>query len=322
MMRALALFALGSVLAGPAQSDQNSDVLAWLQKMSVAAQRLNYTGTFTYQSGRASETSRITHLVDADGETERLEVLDGSPREVVRNNEEVKCFLPEDKVVIVEKRGQYKAFPALLPSSVVSLGEHYQIRMGDISRVSGFDSRLIILEPKDSLRYGHHLWADVNSGLILKARTIGERNETIEQFAFSQLQINGVIDRAALKPKFETEGQAWRIHNARAAQSLSAGGEWQFRAQLPGFRKSAGMRRQAARGGGPDTTHFVFTDGLASISVFIEPQTDSGAEKATYSVGAINVYKRVTGKHLLTVLGDVPMATLMRLGDGIEPKKK
>lgn len=322
MNRAFLLLAFGSALAAPAYGDQHGEALAWLQKMASAAQKLNYTGTFTYQSGGNSETSRIIHLVDAGGEQEKLEVLDGSPREIVRSNDEVKCFLPEDKVVIVEKRGQHKAFPALLPASVSSLGEHYLIRKGDVSRVAGLDSQLIVLEPKDTLRYGHHLWADVNSGLILKARTVNERNETVEQFVFNQLQINGSIDRDTLKPKFGTEGTAWRVHNARASQSLSAGGDWLFRSQLPGFKKSAGMRRQATRGSGTETTHFVFTDGLASISVFIEPLAGQKAEKATYSVGAINVYKRVAGKHLLTVLGEVPTATLMRLGDGVEPKKK
>jgi len=322
MRRALAICVMGGVLASSANADQNSEGLAWLQKMSVAAQKLNYTGTFTYQSGRTSEISRVTHLVDASGELEKLEVLDGSPREVVRSNDEVKCFLPEDKMVIIEKRGQQKVFPALLPVSVANLVDHYQIRKGEVSRVAGFDSQLVILEPKDNLRYGHHFWADVNSGLILKARTVSDRNETIEQFAFSQLQINGVLDREALKPKFDTEGKAWRIHNAKAAQSLSAGGEWLFKNQLPGFKKSAGMRRQPARHGGPETTHFVFTDGLASISVFIETFVGDQSETGTYSVGAINVYKRMAGKYLLTILGEAPMATLMRLGDGMELKKK
>lgn len=322
MKHALVLLTLCGALAAPAQGDQHGDALAWLQRMAAAAQKLNYTGTFTYQSGGSSETSRITHLVDSTGEQEKLEVLDGSPREVVRSNDEVKCFLPEDKVVIVEKRREHKAFPALLPASVGNLGEHYQIRKGDISRVAGRDSQLIVLEPKDTLRYGHHLWADVSSGLILKARTVNERNETIEQFAFTQLQINAPIDKDALKPRFGTEGMAWRIHNARASQSLSAGGDWLFKAQLSGFRKSAGMRRQALQGNGTETTHFVFTDGLASISLFIEPIADQNAEQGTYTVGAINVYKRVVGKHLLTVLGEVPMATLMRMGDGMEPKRK
>ncbi|MBS3916492.1 MAG: MucB/RseB C-terminal domain-containing protein [Sulfuritalea sp.] len=322
MRRALVLFAVVGVLATSAHGDQHGDSLTWLQNMAAAAKKLNYTGVFIYQNGTSAETSRITHLVDTGGEHEKLEVLDGSPREVVRSNDEVRCFLPDDKVIIVEKRGQIKAFPALLPKSVSSLGDHYLIRKGDVSRIAGFDSQLIVLEPKDNLRYGHQLWADLNSGLILKARTVNERNETIEQFAFTQLQIGGPIDRETLKPKFGKEGKAWRIYNSRASQSLSAGSDWLFKASLPGFNKTAGMKRQTSRGSSTETTHFVFTDGLASISVFIEPLGDQKVENATYSVGSTNVYKRVTGKHLLTVLGEVPAITLVHLGDGMEPRRK
>ena len=322
MKHALVLLALSGALVAPAHGDQHGDALAWLQKMAVAAKKLNYTGTFIYQSGGSSETSRITHLVDAGGEHEKLEVLDGSPREVVRNNDEIRCFLPDDKVVIIEKRGQAKTFPALLPKSVSSLSDHYLIRKGEISRIAGYDSQLIVLEPKDTLRYGHHFWADTNSGLILKARTANERNETIEQFVFTQLQINGPIDRETLKPKFGKEGKTWRIFNSRSSQSLSAGNDWQFKTQLPGFNKSAGMKRQANPGNSGETTHFVFTDGLASISVFIESLGEQTAENATYSVGATNVYKRVAGKHLLTVLGEVPTTSLIYLGDGMELRKK
>lgn len=322
MRHALVLLALGGLLAVPAYADPHADAVAWLQNMAAAAKKLNYTGTFIYQNGGSSETSRITHFVDAGGEHEKLEVLDGSPREVVRNNDEVRCFLPDDKVIIVEKRGQVKAFPALLPKSVSSLGDYYLIRKGDASRIAGFDSQLIVLEPKDNFRYGHQLWADMSSGLIVKARTVNERNETIEQFAFTQLQIGGPIDREALKPKFGKEGKAWRILNSRASQSLSAGNEWLFKAALPGFSKTAGMKRQTSRGSSAETTHFVFTDGLASISVFVEPLGDQKVENATFSVGSTNVYKRVTGKHLLTVLGEVPAISLVHLGDGMEPKRK
>lgn len=323
MRLALLLIAAGGCLAVPAHADSHGDAAAWLQKMAVAAQKLNYTGTFTYQSGGNSETSRITHVVDEEGEREKLEVLDGSPREVVRTNDEVMCFLPEDKVVIVERRRQYKAFPALLPSSIGSLGEHYQIRKGEAARIAGFDSQLIMLEPRDKLRYGHMLWAETNSGLLLKARMVNEKNEPIEQFAFTQLQIGGTIDRESLKPKYGARGAAWRVQDARASETGPAAGDWVFKAQPSGFRKSAGMKRQAAQAG-IETTHFVFSDGLASISVFIEPLGDrqEKAEPATYSAGAINVYKRVVARHLLTVLGEVPPATLKRLGDGIEPRKK
>jgi sigma-E factor negative regulatory protein RseB len=318
----LALVLAGSLGATAASAEPGTDALGWLNKMTTAARRLSYTGTFTFQSGGNSETFRITHVVDGSGEHERLEVLDGSPREVVRNNEEVKCFLPDEKVILIESRGQQQSFPALLPSSSANLGEHYILRKGEIARVAGYESQQIVLEPRDSLRYGHALWGELNSGLILKARTMNERNEIIEQYAFNQLQIGGAIDRNALKPKFGREGEAWRVHNPQTAQSRPAGGEWQFRAQLPGFRKVAGMKRVMAGQNGTEISHFVFSDGLASISVFIEPLSDQKIEASTYSVGAINVYKRGQGQHLLTVLGEVPVGTLKQLGDGIAQKRK
>ncbi|MDR2239486.1 MAG: MucB/RseB C-terminal domain-containing protein [Zoogloeaceae bacterium] len=329
MKHVLMLLALGGALAAPAYCDERGDAIAWLEKMATAAKKLNYTGTFTYRSyqgGGDAETSRITHFVDASGEFERLEVLDGSPREIIRSNDEVKCFLPDDKMVIVEKRGQYKAFPALLPASAGKLDAYYRMRLGDIERVAGLDSQLVILEPRDALRYGHHFWADIASGLLLKARMVDERNEIIEQFVFSQLQVNGAISKEALKPRFDTDSKTWRIHDAHSSQSLSAGSGWQFKVQLPGFRKSAGMQRQSGAVDGKRITHFVFTDGLAAISVFIEPLEGQPPaleqDAAMSSAGAINVYKRLAGNYMLTVLGAVPMDSLKRLGDGMEPRKK
>lgn len=312
----------GLLLAGPACAEPG-DAARWLQRIAAAAQKLNFTGTFSYQSGGNAETSRITHIADATGEHERIEVLDGSMRELVRTNDEVKCFLPEEKVVIVESRRHYKTFPALLPSPVSGLEDFYQIRKGEIARVAGFDSQLIVLEPRDAFRYGHLLWAELESGLLLKARTVNERNEQVEQFAFSQVQIGGRIDREALRPKSSVSNSDWRVQNARAVRARTAAGEWTFRAVVPGFKVSADMKRSAARAG-QETTHVVFSDGLASISVFIEPAAEAAAaiDGGTFSVGAINGYKRFVGKHQVIVLGEVPQATLMRLADGIEARKR
>jgi len=314
------------VLSGvffPVQAESSLDAAAWLEKMATAAQKLNYTGTFVYQSGGSTETSKVTHLVNASGEQEKLEVLDGSPREVIRNNDEVKCFLAAEKIVIVETRRKQKGFPALLPPSFASLEEFYKISRGEVARVAGYESQLIILEPKDNLRYGHMLWAEVRSGLMLKARMVNEKNEPIEQFAFSQLQIEGSINRELIKSKFEVESATWRVQHVHAEENNLSVGEWAFKTPLPGFKKTAGMRRHSASSG-TGTSHFVFSDGLASISVFIEPlgERKEKIEPATYSVGAINVYKRVLDGRLITILGEVPPASLKRLGDGIEPKKK
>jgi len=295
------------------------DPLAWLGRIAAAGQRLNYSGTFIYQSGRNFETSRISHVADASGEYERLEVLDGSPREVIRNNSEVRCVLPEQKTVIIDRPGGRRAFPARLPSSFSGLAENYRIRKGEVSRVAGLDTQLIILEPKDDLRYGHMLWAEVQTGLLLKARMVDERGDVIEQFAFSNVKIGDVIEPAALKSRF-TKGPEWRVINAHGIEVRREESRWLMNAPLPGFVLQSIVRRPLGRDRG-EAVQMVYGDGMASISVFVEPAGSDSARAGIgpLATGAINIYKRRVNGYLITALGEVPLKAVQRVGDGIEP---
>lgn len=323
-MSRLALVLIACALLVPVAAiadDRPSDPIFWLSKIATAAQRLNYTGTFIYQSGKDFETSRITHMVDASGEHERLEVLDGSPREVIRSQSEVRCVLPDQKTIIIDRAGGQRAFPARLPSSYARLAENYRVSMGEVSRVAGFDTQSIVLEPRDDLRYGHMLWADMGTGLLLKARTLDERGEIIEQFTFSDVRIGGDIDANSLKPNYVKDGE-WRVINAHGDEVGEADSGWMLAAPLPGYSLKSVVRRPLGRDRG-DILHLVFSDGLAAISVFIEPaeadhpHTNLGA----LANGAINIYRRIVDEHLVTALGEVPVLALQRLGDGIEPSR-
>lgn len=318
MMRRWLVPLLLFVLALPARAQAPAEALQSLQRVAAAAQKLNYTGVFVYQSGKQSETSRITHLVDGGTEYERLEVLDGSPREVVRVNDEVKCYLPESRLLIVERRrrGQVASFPALSPESLAGLSEHYVIARGPNARVAGHDSHSIVIKPRDDWRYGHRLWVDAASGLLLKAALVDEHGETLESFSFTELRIGGPIDRASLQARGIDSG--WKVHDVRTGDSGSA--RWRFNAQPPGFRKVADMMRQG-RGDGREVGHVMFSDGLAAVSVFIEPLGRGKAEPGAMALGAVNAYKRVAGDHLFVVMGDVPPAALKKIAEGIEPKK-
>ncbi|MDO8932002.1 MAG: MucB/RseB C-terminal domain-containing protein [Rhodocyclaceae bacterium] len=322
MRRFLILWAIAG-LALPAWAEPPADALQWLQRVASAAQKLTYAGTFIYQSGSRTEISRITHVVEAGNELERLEVLDGSPREVLRYNDVVKCFLPESRLLIVERRKgrQAQTFPALLPASLAGLTEHYVIRKGATGRVAGFESQSVLIEPKDDLRYGHQFWIDSNSGLLLKAGLVGERGELLETFAFTELRIGGPVDRSKLKPRTDMGGGDWKVLDVRTNETRGENDAWLFRTPLPGFRKVVGMKRQVEPDA-PEMTHIVFSDGLAAISVFVEPLRGSKPETGAFAMGAVNAYKRVAGDYLFVLMGDVPPASLKKLAEGIEVKQK
>ena len=309
---------LGASLAGWA--DPN-DALQWLQRVTTAAQKLNYSGVFTYQSGSLTETSRITHAFEGGREIERLEALDGSPREVLRENGDIRCVLPDSRLVIIEHRSSGRSFPALLPDGLGALTDHYSIRKGIVARMAGFEAQQIQLEPRDEFRYGRQYWAENTSGLLLKASLVGNRGEARESFAFSELKIGGPIDREALRGRIKTNSPDWRIHDIRAKETSPDESPWIFRNTLPGFHLVSGMKRQS-RGDGPEVTHMLYSDGIATISVFMELAATAKAtgEPGAFPVGPMNGYRRIIGDTQIVLVGDVPPAALKQLGDGIEAK--
>ncbi|WP_310452273.1 MucB/RseB C-terminal domain-containing protein [Sulfuritalea sp.] len=304
------------LLPVPALAD---DGLALLQRIAQGSRELTYSGTFVYRSGGKVDTSRIAHSLRDGIEFERIEALDGSPREVIRAGGEVKCFFPDEKLVIIENRSIGRGFPALLPAGLGSLPEHYAIRSGGQGRVAGLKSRAVLLQPRDDLRYGHEFWMDAASGLLLKANLVDARGETLESFVFTQVKIGGPLEHGALQPRFNTEQV--RVQQVRTTELKADDMDWMFRTLLPGFRKVASMKRQSAPEQ-PESLHVVFSDGLASISVFIEPGGSAGDAETVTTLGPVNVYRRQLGDHRVVVMGEVPALAVRRLGDGVERRRK
>lgn len=311
-----AILLVSGLAPAPARAEEG---LALLQRIAEGSRQMTYSGTFVYRSGGKMDTSRIAHSLRDGLEVERIEALEGSPREILRAGSEVKCFFPEEKLLIIENRSSGRGFPSLLPAGLGSLPEHYAIRGGGQGRVAGIKSRAVLLEPRDDLRYGHEFWMDAASGLLLKATLLGERGETLESFAFTQVKIGGQLEHEALKPRFDSERV--RVQRVRAIEMKPDDMGWSFRTMLPGFRKMAAMKRQSAPEN-PESLHVVFSDGLASISVFIEPGGAGGEAESVSSIGPVNVYRRQLGDHRVVIMGEVPALAVRRLGDGIERKRK
>lgn len=321
-MRAL-LFAVVALvgLHGVSQAAdvaQQTDALGWLKKSAAAAHQLNYSGTYVYQYGDYLETSKITHIRDESGEHEKLEALEGSPREVIRHNEEVLCFKPDNSAsVVVEKRKVEKSFPALLPRQLDGIAENYRARFAETDRTAGHACMVIVLEPRDQYRYRHKLWIDQATGLLLKAGMLNDRNEVIGQFAFTQVEIGGQIDKESLKPNIA--GKKVRVSNdpATATELRQSDLNWVVERLPPGFAQVTVMKR-IIPGKGVPVNHLVFSDGLATVSVFIEPV--AAAMKPMQGVvrqGAIHVYTRTVADHRITVLGEVPAITVMQIANSV-----
>jgi sigma-E factor negative regulatory protein RseB len=307
------------VSAALAQTDTSA--LQWLQRIYAASEKLSYAGTFIYQQGQQVETSRIVHVVDSSGPRERLETLDGVPREIIRTGDEVVCYLPASMTVKIDKQPGRRPFPAILTEQLKDVSDNYVVKKGEIERVGGYSCQVLTLEPKDRMRYGHRLWADLNTGMLLKAKTFGEKNELLEQFTFTQISIGGTISRDQLKARYFRQSKDWRVEDSGATRANLAEAGWTLRSKPPGFRTVAELVRTVGGTGG--VGHIVLSDGLAAISVFIEPATSKRPmpQAGLSRQGAINVYTRPVGNHWVTVVGEAPAESVKYVANAVEYHK-
>jgi len=320
---------LGGLLltvAANAYAGESQACLDWLKTVAFAGHQTDYSGVFVYQYDNRVETSRITHLAEADGEYEKIESLDGPKREIVRHHGQVWSYM-NHKMVQVDSHHGRGGFPSLLPDQLSRLGSNYRPRQEGTERVAGYDAQVIEFQPKDNLRYTHKLWVHTDSGLLLKSAVLTDKNLVVEQYAFTQLQIGGKIDRSWLN-KTVSSGRAQgssaemrgsdrpeQEHETSLVSPTNSG--WVADAIPAGFKKTMEIQRPM-HGKHAPVTQIVYSDGLSAISIFIEP--DDGDEddvEGLTSRGAVNLYHKVSNNQLITVVGEVPPRTVMQVFESV-----
>jgi sigma-E factor negative regulatory protein RseB len=287
----------------------------WLERMNLALTSRNYDGTFTHWQGGAVETLRIIHRLQDGQVSERLVSLDGSGREFIRTGSSLACYLPDRRTVLVEQRPAEESlvgFPAVNSQAAAN----YDIREVARMRLNRRDTHVISVAPRDEFRYGYRLWIDDSTAMPLKSQLCDTDGHVIEQLVFASLAMAARIPDSAFKPEVSTDGFQWlRNDAAPTAVAASPAAVWGALKLPPGFRMM--MRGpQTLPGSSAPVDHLVFSDGLASVSVFVETRAAAAAapgevaEVRSAHVGSSSAFSTVMNGYKITAVGEVPPATV------------
>ncbi len=325
---ALCLTAAVATAQTPEPTLARRDAAAWLGKIHRAAQRENYVGTLIYQRGSVMHASRIQHFSDlVHNEYERLETLDGKPREVLRQNDIVHSLIPEAKLVVVERQDAKDRFPALLATNKGDVLDLYEMRRLSPERVAGMECEVFSLVPHDGARYAVRLWAEKHSGLLMRAQTIGEGGKVLEQVAFSQIEIGVPSEKQKILGAIKSAAN-WQRYEINYQPANIAEEGWLITVPIKGFQKIREVRRplgdlRSAQGSGREQVfevlQVVYSDGLTGLSVFIEPVSEQRVRReGVASLGATQVVVRKVADFWITVVGEVPAATVKQFAAAVE----
>ena len=323
MARLFAVATLGLTLATSLNVQANADDDMWqvLQKTAVAAHALSYQGIFYYEAGSQVKPVQITHFFNGKDEFARNVVLDNSPREVFSQGSDLVIFSPKNEKIIIEKRHGQNMFPAILPTNLDSIKQSYTLRAGEPDRIAGRTAQMLFLEPKDSLRYSYRFWIDTEYGLLLKSVMLNGNNEIIESIAFNQLALIDTLNLDWFHPKIDNKKSYVMEDETATIADKGASTSWTLKELPSGFRKVDQMTRMV-HGKTLPVTHVIFSDGLAAVSLFIEPITKNIKPRVGHKlVGGTSFYANVSDGYQVTVVGEVPEITVAKIANAVVFKK-
>jgi sigma-E factor negative regulatory protein RseB len=301
-LAALALF------AAPAYADDAS-AHELLSRMAASLRRVDYEGSFGYQHGGRTDALRIFHA-GGNRERERLISLTGARGEVVRDGTAIVCVQTGEVPTLFATRAESQLLP-LVPN-VKDLGEEYAVETAGEDRVAGYDARIVEISPRDPYRYGYRLWLSKDNQLLLRSVVVDAAKRPLEQFMFVSLDVGTRPSETDLAPSGDTAGAAAPADE----MPLATRPAWNIANMPPGFRL---VRAQQTIGAVPESEHLVYSDGIASVSVYIEPHALSAplAVESGMMRGALSVHSvDAAGVHV-TALGDVPPATVQAMARGV-----
>lgn len=306
----------GAPVAQTSDAPPSQSVVEWLQRMHAASRQRRYVGTFVVSAdGGNLSSARIWHVGDGHQLMERIEALSGPPRSTFRHNDQVLTFLPETRVAKSERRENLELFPNLLGSPDSSLAEFYSVRAVGKGRVAGFDADVVRLVPRDALRFGYRVWSERSSGLVVKLQTLDAQGRVVEQSAFSELQLDAPVKMQALSQMMgNTAG--YTIEKAELQRTTAQAEGWAQKSPVAGFKPLSCYRRAMGGVANPERTlQCTFSDGLASVSLFLEPyDAQRQLQEVVLTLGATyTLTRRIPDKNgdwWLSAVGEVPPLTL------------
>jgi sigma-E factor negative regulatory protein RseB len=308
----------------PAAADEVTGqvpINAWnvLEKSAYAARELNYEGQFTYVNGEQKRMVDIKHMNYGGREVARNIVLGGSQREVFSQGDNVVIFQPTNSNIVIKKTRGKNLFPAMLPTDLNSIKAHYVASLKGTEFVAEREAHVVELSPKDEYRYSYKVWSDVKFGLMLKMALLNTDNKTLEQIYFNNVSmLNSQNNLNWFEPKIDMS----KSYVTEATEAIThVANDTTVTTDLPAGYKEVDHIQRAAKGKDAIVDQLVFSDGIASVSLFIEPLSKGQRPKKGHMyMGSTNMCANVVDGRQIIVVGEVPEKTVKSIAKAVSFK--
>lgn len=313
-----AVFLLSNIILLPnAHAESQDDAWEILHKAAVAGHVLSYTGVFVCTQSKKSKAVQIKHVFNGRGEYSRNVTLDTSPREVFSEGRNLVIYHPHKEKVVIRKRHAQNLFPNVIPVELKQLKKSYTLYGAHVERVAGRPARVFLMIPKDNLRYSYKFWVDQAYGLLMRYEMRNANREVLESITFNELNLIENLDLDWYQPQIDTNKYYEMEEELPIVPDETISQDWAIETVPHGYRKIDQMKMRSRQNAGA-ITQLIFSDGMAAVSLFLEPLAEGKQPNVGYqSIGSTSAYAGVQSGYQITVVGDVPKAAVTQFGQSV-----
>lgn len=305
-----ALFCSGSVFADPLTPQPPLLLLAMQQAMAS----LNYQGTLAILKNAKLDTLQYFHTVQKGVEQERLMSLNSPLREVIRDTGTVSCLFKATQQVVIDHKPVGQSFLQELPKNPAGLEKYYSLIAEGDEHVALQPVDVLLIKPLDQFRYTRKFWITKQTHLPLKIEVQDFTGATLEQIIFTDLRVTEQVSNSPVEFKDK------KVHHIHQFEDLGLDKLPLQLKHLPvGFEKKI-FTRTHLHPSDKAVEQLLLSDGLSSVSVYLEKDPQN-FHAGLQTAGAVNSVSRVIGAYSITVMGDVPAATVEFIAQGISFSK-
>lgn len=316
---------LGQVWAQDLPQILEDETHQWMQRVDEAAQHTDFQGTYVVVRPNQLFTLQVTHIGlphkgDSAIEYELVKKLDGHDHHIFRQGDAFYAVFPDAQQAILESKSMSQMFPALLRAGGGQPSFLYDLILQEDERVVNRMAYTFSMVPKDNWRFSYKIWVDQLTGLMLRIQVLDEQKYVLEQVAFTNIDMS-VSDeqkKELLEYLKNLTQQGYQFHELQLTSTTPQQEGWALDQRVPGFEPISFVRRPLTQTS-QELIQWIFSDGVVSVSIFIEPVSPYvRREASSYSNGATHSLTFQYEQWWITLVGEVPPHTLEQFAQNLK----
>ncbi len=302
-----------------ATAAEGEKATTWLNSLSQFLKQRNFSTSFIVIRNNRADPYHWFHGVTESGEElEILSLLNGPRRDVLRKNNIVSYIEPELPPYSVDTHQISGPIPPIFSGDILALTKNYDFISVGKSRVLGRPAQIIRIVSKDKHRFGHRLWLDEASGMLVKMAVYTRQGVLLEQIQFTHLELSKTVPEPLLQLQSSELPPVVETPKDLEETDLN----WKVNWLPDGFKRIKTNRHRISLTKQP-VEFMLFSDGLVELSVYINKGNVKHRDVDFVRTGATGIFNQVVNGLEVSVVGKIPPDTAKAISDSITllPKK-